>query len=246
MQIVRGFVAPFRGAVFVVRHRLWTYLLALVGLNLLLVVAAGWAGGRWAARFLGVDVTTSNLDLVAWVITQLVVALIALLVFLVLQPVLAAPFVDLLAERCEKLQRGHAPSTGLMRSTAEALGHGLLKSGLYAGALALTLIAGALTGLGAVFGIAVYGTFLAYDGFDYPLARRNVSFRGKWRYLLSRPGQTVGYCFGAVILYLIPLAVVVAPAFAAVGATLLYLDSAPDDVSMRHQRHPASPPRLAS
>lgn len=233
MQIVRGFVAPFRGALFVMRHRLWTYLLAPILLNGVLVIAAWWAGGHWGARLLGIGVPSGRLDLLAKIVTWVVMGLVAVLVFLVLQPVLAAPFVDLLAERCERLRRGHAPSTGVLRSAAMSVGHGLLKSCLYAAALAFTLLAGAVTGVGAVLGAAIYGTFLAYDAFDYPLARRNVSFGGKWRYLLSRPGQTVGYCCGAVLLYLVPLAAIVAPAFAAVGATLLYLDGVPQAVPGR-------------
>jgi CysZ protein len=226
MQIVRGFVAPFRGALFVARHGLWGYLVAPLLLNLVLVVAGGWVGARYSAQWFDLGGGGAG-DLAAQVVIWIVVAIIALLVFLVLQPVVAGPFVDLLSEKCERLERGHAPSPGLLRSMAEAAGHGLLKSCLYGVALVFTVVAGALTGVGAVLGGVLYAIFIAFDAFDYPLARRNVSFSGKWRYLLSRPGQTVGYCCGAVLLYLVPLAAVVAPAFAAVGATLLYLDSAP-------------------
>jgi CysZ protein len=234
MQIVRGFVAPFRGALFVARHGLWGYLVAPVLINLALVVLAGWAGGRWGTGWLDLDVGTSAVSVAGRMLVWLAVALVALVLFLVLQPILTGPFVDLLSEKCERIVRGHAPSPGVMRAAVLAVGHGALKSGLYVAALGFTLVAGALTGVGAVIGAVVYAAFIAFDAFDYPLARRNVSFMGKWRYLLSRPGQTVGYCCGAVLLYLVPLlvswvvpwAAVVAPAFAAVGATLLHLDSA--------------------
>jgi uncharacterized protein involved in cysteine biosynthesis len=66
--------------------------------------------------------------------------------------------------------------------------------------------------------------FLAYDGFDYPLARRGASFGAKWAFLASHPGLTIGYGIGATVLYLIPFAVFVASPFAAVGATLAYID----------------------
>ncbi|HEY0709270.1 MAG TPA: EI24 domain-containing protein [Polyangia bacterium] len=243
MQIVRGFVAPFRGALFVARHGLWGYLIAPLLLNLALVAAGGWVGGRYAARWFDLGEGGAG-DLAARILVWVVVALVALLVFLVLQPVVAGPFVDLLTEKCERLERGHAPSPGLLRSAAEAAAHGLLKSCLYGVALVFTLLAGALTGVGAALGAILYAVFIGFDGFDYPLARRNVSFSGKWRYLLSRPAQTVGYCCGAVLFYLVPLAAVVAPAFAAVGATLLYLDSAPPahGAATASTKAPAAPP----
>jgi uncharacterized protein involved in cysteine biosynthesis len=82
-----------------------------------------------------------------------------------------------------------------------------------------------LTGIGGGLTAALSAVLLAYDGFDYPLARRGAGFGGKWKYLLVHPGQTLGYCVGATLLYLVPLAIVVAPAFAAVGATLAFLDT---------------------
>ena len=67
--------------------------------------------------------------------------------------------------------------------------HGLLKLVLYGIALvvglALTAVSG---GLGSLIGIALGGLSLAYDGFDYPLARRGASFGAKWAYLARHPG----------------------------------------------------------
>jgi uncharacterized protein involved in cysteine biosynthesis len=81
--------------------------------------------------------------------------------------------------------------------------------------------------VGGGLGLALYAIFLAFDGFDYPLSRRGISFGGKWRYLARHPAQTLGYCAGASALYLVPLAAIVAPSFAAVGATLVYLEGKP-------------------
>jgi uncharacterized protein involved in cysteine biosynthesis len=221
MQIVRGFVAPFRGALFVSRHGLWAFVTLPLLLNLLVAVGTAWWGGRWLSGWVGGHVATDWLAAVAtWILT----GLLAVAVLVLLQPVFSAPFIDLLCERTEKIARGRAPSPGLVRSAAFAVTHGILKAVLYAIALAVTLAAGALTGWGGILGAVLYAVFAAYDGFDYPLARRAVSFSGKWRYLLSRPGQTVGYCCGAGLFYLVPLAGLLAPSFAAVGATLLFLD----------------------
>jgi len=65
---------------------------------------------------------------------------------------------------------------------------------------------------------------LAYDGFDFPLSRRGASFGAKWRFLVLHPGVTIGYGLATTVLYLVPLALVVAPAISSVGATLVYLD----------------------
>jgi uncharacterized protein involved in cysteine biosynthesis len=227
MQIVRGFVAPFRGAFFVSRHGLWGYLAAPFFLNLLLALGAAWWGGRMVSGWLAGGWLASS-PVLQTVATVVVTILLGGLLFMVLQPVLSAPFVDLLCERAERILRGEAPSAGVLRSTFMAIAHGVLKATLYLFALGVTLVAGAVTGFGGLAGAVLYAVFLAYDGFDYPLGRRAVSFSGKWRYLLSRPGQTVGYCCGAGLLFFIPLAMLVAPSFAGVGATLLYLENQPD------------------
>ena len=88
--------------------------------------------------------------------------------------------------------------------------------------------------------MALGALFLAYDGFDYPLARRGTwDFGAKWAYLARHPGLTLGYGLGATLLYLVPLAFVVAPPFAAVGATLAFLD---DETARARRQAAAGPP----
>jgi uncharacterized protein involved in cysteine biosynthesis len=221
MQIARGLVAPFRGAFFVSRHNLWGFVVIPLLLNLAVAIAAGWWGGDRLGTWVMSRFEPGWLSSAVTGLLTVVVAVLALVLF---QPVFSAPFIDLLCERSEKIYRGNAPSAGLLRSVAQAISHGILKMAFYGFALAITLIAGSLTGAGGFLGAVLYAVFVAYDAFDYPLARRAVSFGGKWRYLLSRPGQTVGYCCGAGLFYFVPLAGLLAPSFAAVGATLLFLD----------------------
>jgi CysZ protein len=219
-----GLVAPFRGVAFVARHHLWWYLLLPALINLVLVSATiALAIHLVRERFGTPDGLATSI--LAWIGIAVVSALLALLLFIVGQAVVGAPFVDSLTERTEALVRGEHPRVGLLTSSWQAVWHGLLKGLLYAVALLLTLALSALTVVGGLVWIAVSALFLAFDGFDYPLARRKVGFGGKWRYLVLHPGQTLGYCVGATLLYLVPLAIVVAPAFAAVGATLAYLDT---------------------
>jgi CysZ protein len=210
MSFARGFFAPFRGIAFVARQGLWSYLLLPLLLGAALAGASGWLGVRL--------VLGASLALLAGLV-------VGLLVFVALQPVVNAPFVDLLTERVEAVVLGRpGPSQGLLPGALQALGHGLQKALLYLLALAVTALLGALTGAGSALGLLLYGAFLAFDGFDYPLARRGASFSAKWGYLRARAGLAAGYAAGAGLLLLVPLAGLVAPTFAAVGATIAYLE----------------------
>jgi CysZ protein len=229
MGFFRGLLAPFHGFFFVARHGLWGYLMLPLLLNVGLAVGAVVVGLRLVRQSGFVSSASGIAGLGLEIGLHLLAAVVALLLFVVLQPLLSAPFIDLLSERVERIARGRAPAVGVLRSLWEAGLHGALKSLLYALALLMALALGALTGVGALVGGAFYALFLAYDGFDYPLARRRVSFAGKWRYLALHPGQTLGYCCGAVLLYLVPLAALCAPAFAAVGATLAFLETLETD-----------------
>lgn len=223
MGFFRGLWAPFRGVAFVAQHGLWAYIVAPFFLNAALiggtmVLGVHIARTRLAPAVLATS-TLANIGL--WVMA----AFFALVLFVVVQPVLGAPFLDALSEKVEVLVRGGHPRVGFWTSVWRSLVHGALKLLCYALALAVVLGLGALTGIGGGIAAALSAVMLAYDGFDYPLARRNASFGRKWQYLVLHPGQTLGYCVGASLLYLVPPALVVAPAFAAVGATLAFLDT---------------------
>jgi CysZ protein len=144
--------------------------------------------------------------------------------FVALQPVLGAIFNDRLSEKVEVLERGSVPKVPFFASTGKAVLHGLLKLLLYVVALVAGLALTAVVGIGVPVGIGLGALFLAYDGFDYPLARRGVGFGGKWAYLARHPGLTIGYGIGTTLLYLVPFAFVLAPPCAAAGATLAFLD----------------------
>jgi uncharacterized protein involved in cysteine biosynthesis len=161
-----------------------------------------------------------------WIALVVFTALGAVVLFLVAQPLFVAVFVDRLSERVEREARGSAPTAPLLASTGRALVHAILKLALYGVALAAGLLLTAVTGVGGFVGVGLAGLFLAYDGFDYPLSRRSASFGGKWSYLVRHPLQTVGFSLGTTLMYFIPLMVFVAPAFAAAGATLVFLEGA--------------------
>lgn len=224
MGFFRGFVAPFRGAVFVARSRMWHLVVVPILLNVALAVGAAWANARYWRQELGDRAVSS--PALASVLLVVATVLGAIVLFVALQPVLGAVFNDLLSERVERRVKGDVPRARFLPSAGRALGHGVLKLVLYGVAFVIGLGLGAVTaGLGGVVGVGLAALFLAYDGFDYPLARRSFGFWAKWRYLALHPAQTIGYGLGATIFYLVPLALIVAPPFTAVGATLVFLET---------------------
>jgi uncharacterized protein involved in cysteine biosynthesis len=221
--LFRGFLAPFRGAIYVARERLWRHLVAPILLNLALGIGAMVAAARYWKHDLAEMLPKSAV--LEWIFVGVMTVLGGVVLFILLQPLLSAIFCDRLSETVEKRVRGSVPTVPLLTSIGKALAHGLLKLALYAIALVIGLaLTAPLLGVGTLVGVGLGALFLAYDGFDYPLARRGATFGAKWMYLAKHPGLTLGYGLGAYALYLVPLGFLVAPPFAAAGATLAYLD----------------------
>src|SRR6478735_391855 len=223
MGFFRGFFAPFRGGLYVLRNPLKRYLFIPIILGAALAVVTMIAARNyWSQELASV---TSGSPVLGSFFLGIMTVVGGVVLFLIAQPLLLAVFSDQLSERVERDVLGKAHTVPFLTSTGRALLHGLLKLVLYGIALVVGLGLTAVTGgLGSLIGIALAGLSLAYDGFDYPLARRGASFGAKWAFLARHPGLTLGYGFGATVLYLIPLAVFVASPFAAVGATLAFID----------------------
>src|SRR4029078_1294495 len=223
MGFFRGFLAPFRGGLYVLRHPLKRYLVVPIILSIgLAVITMVAARNYWSQELASV---TSGSPVLGSFFLGIMTVVGGVVLFLIAQPLLLAVFSDQLSERVERDVLGKAHTVPFLTSTGRALVHGLLKLVLYGIALVVGLGLTAVTGgLGSLIGIALAALSLAYDGFDYPLARRGASFGAKWAFLARHPALTLGYGIGATALYLIPFAVFVASPFAAAGATLAYLD----------------------
>lgn len=199
------------------RYLLLPFLLS-VGLAIVTMIAAR---RYWSQELASM---TSGSPLLGGFFLGVMTVVGGVVLFLIAQPLLLAVFSDTLSERVERIVKGTSPTVPFLASAGRALVHGLLKLVLYGLALVVALALTPAGGIGPIVGLALAALFLAYDGFDYPLARRGASFGAKWAFLASNPGLTVGYGIGATVLYLIPFAVFVASPFAAVGATLAYID----------------------
>ncbi len=216
-------MAPFRGAYFVAHQKLWGHLVAPLLVNLALGVTTLIVAGRYMKQEL--DPTFAGAPIFGSITLAFLSVLGGVLLFILLQPILSAVFCDRLAEAVEKRVRETAPRAPFLTSVGKALLHGLLKLFLYALAIGLGLgLTAVLTGIGTLVAVGIGAIFLAYDGFDYPLARRDATFGQKWAYLAKHPALALGFGLGSYFVYLIPLAFLVAPPFAAAGATLAFLD----------------------
>ena len=238
--LINGFLAPFRGGLYMARRRLWRFLVVPLVLNLALAVGALWAASTYWRQELAEHLTSS--PVLGWLFLVVTTALGGVVLFVALQPVLGAIFNDRLSEKVEVLERGNVPKAPFFASTGKAVVHGLLKLLLYAVALVVGLGLTAVVGIGVPVGVGLGALFLAYDGFDYPLSRRGLGFGAKWAYLARHPALTIGYGIGTTLLYLVPFAFVVAPPCAAAGATLAFLD----DEARKAKRAPEPAPAAVS
>lgn len=242
MGFIRGFLAPFRGGIYIARHRLWPYLVVPFVLDVALGIVTMVAAQRYWREEHFVRDLLANAPVIGWIVLSVLTVLGGVILFLIAQPLLLAVFSDRLSERIERDVRGSVPTVPFLASTGWALVHGLLKLVLYGIALVIGLVLTPLLGgLGSLVGVGLGALFLAYDGFDFPLARRDAGFGAKWAYLFRHPAQTAGYGLGATLLYLIPFAVFVGPPFIAAGATLAFMDAEARDGSRRAkpQENPA-------
>jgi uncharacterized protein involved in cysteine biosynthesis len=227
MGFFRGFLAPFRAAGVLRRERLLHFAIVPVLLNVALAGGAAWAAATYWRQELSIHTAgSSGSTVLSSVLFGVTTALGAIVLFVIVQPLLGAIFNDALSARIEKRATGTVPEAPFVASALRATWHGLLKLGLYVLALLIGLAASLATaGIGGVVGVALGVLFFAYDGFDYPLARRGAGFGAKWRYLALHPMQTIGYGLGATVLYLVPLALIIAPPLMAAGATLTFLET---------------------
>jgi len=163
-----------------------------------------------------------------------VAVVLGLLLFFLLQGVLAAPFNDRLSERVEEILAGHEPPNFHMGRFLQGLlltvGHELLKFAMLGSCLGVLWIvcmlvipvAGSV--VFTVLGGGISGFFFAYDFHDYALSRRRCSFRAKWGLLWRNAAMTLGFGTTVVLALVVPLAGIFVPPFATVGGTILCLD----------------------
>ena len=226
MGLVRGFLAPFRGGAFIARHRLWHYLV----LPVLLDVALGVDGMVLASRYWRAEAFVGEqlikAPAVGWLILVVLTVVSGAVLFLVAQPLLQAVFSDRLSDgwsarsaarrrplRCWPLPG--APSRTACSSWSSTRWRCWPPSCSASGppgsapSWAWRWPGSSSPTTGSITRSPVGAPASARSGATCSRTRR----------------RRLGSALGATLLYLVPLALFVAPPFVAAGATMVFVES---------------------
>lgn len=168
--------------------------------------------------------------LVSWMLSLLLMAVAAVLAYLLSQVLFAVLIMDLMSRITERLVSGQAamaPTASLMTQVGFLIRQELPRNII---PILLTLIImglGWFTPLGPVLtfvGPIVAVIFLAWDNTDLVPARQLQPFGRRFKTL----GKTLPFHLGFGLLFLVPVLNLFFLSFAPVGATLYYLDRTKD------------------
>ncbi len=157
------------------------------------------------------------LRLISWLARWLIVALFALLLYIVfalLGGVLASPFLDVLSRRVEALRMGRvtdeggeglvAALRGSLRSIVEEGKRVIFFLGIQAALLAIGLVPG-LHLFAVLAWLAAAAVFLPLDYAGYLLDRRGVRFRQRRRWIWRHRGPMLAFGLAALVTFAVPI-----------------------------------------
>lgn len=163
--------------------------------------------------------------------------------FTVLGGVIAAPFLEVLSERVERIATGaSAPSDSGLAALARGAVRSIVEEGKRAaffvsvqlGLLLLGLIPGAQP-IAAAASLAFTALFLPLDYTAHALDRRRVSFRLRRRWIFGHPAEMLGFGGLGLVLFFVPGLSFLCLPWLVTSGTLLALELGPPD-----ERSPAS------
>lgn len=169
------------------------------------------------------------LRVLVWALRWIVVVLFALIIyflFTVVGGVIAAPFLDLLSQRVERLRSGrvHGSDTGALRAALRVAFEDAKRTLFFLGGQAILLALGLIPGLQPISAIGVFvfaAFFLSLDYTAYVFDRQEVSFRERRSWLWSHKGTLLGFGGAAFGTFLIPgLNFLALPVLVTAGTTL--------------------------
>ena len=248
-SFVSGLTYPFRALGLLARTpRLWRYVLIPLLVNLVVgaTLYAGLllAGLRWVdALVAGLPGWAAFLGLLLRVL--MVVSLLIATGFVLVRfgVVLGAPWYARLSSELELLRLGQLPPAAgnglgaalrdLGRALAFELKKLLLALSIALGLLLLNLIPVVGTILATAGWIALGATIACLDFFDYPLERRQLSFRAKLGVIRQAMPASAGFGLACLGLVSIPLLNLLAIPLCVVAGTLFFCDWVRSDSSAR-------------
>jgi CysZ protein len=246
---IRGFSYPFQSIGILGKNRLWhlSVIPAVIALGLFIFMLvlgfrlagplrdAIWSGDISAAGFLGGLLTALRASLK--VIFFLLFAGLSFLLYVMLAPALAAPFLDLISEKTEKALVGSVPTPrglgGFFRAALFGLGDALRILGLTLAGNLLLMPLNLLPLLGNMLFVLISAVLcwymLAVEFSGMPANRRYISFSSRLRIMGKNPGVSLGFGLAVQLLLFVPVLNVLLLSMAASGSTMLFLDLFPED-----------------
>lgn len=235
--------APLRTVGLLARApRLWRYVLVPIGVNI--IVGATLYAGLLFAGLRAIDGMVAGLPQWAVLFAALFRVLLVLVLLLAtgfvlvrFGVVLGAPWYTRLSDQIELMRRGQLPASAdgagaALRDLGRALAFELKKLALVlligVGLLLLNLVPVAGQLLATAGGIALGATIACLDFLDYPLERRQLSFRAKLRVIRRHLPATAGFGLVALGLVSIPLLNLLAIPLCVAAGTLLFCEQMPE------------------
>jgi CysZ protein len=165
---------------------------------------AVWYGWLWVGPLLVLALAVKSLLFVA-----LAVAIYFL--FTVIGALVAAPFLDVLSERVERIVAGQAPSARSFAETLRMAGRSVIEEGkrtaFFLAVQAAILVFGLVPGVqpvAAAASLAFTALFLPLDFTAYSLDRRGVPFRARRRWIWTHKLEMLGFGGSGLALFFVP------------------------------------------
>jgi CysZ protein len=244
-DLLRGFRLPFQGMAYLGQHRsLWKWAVLPAGVNILLfsiafaiLIAyvptlyhlAGFESSTqhswlWSSAL---NVLSATLGVLLILLSGAILAV----VFLLLSTIIAAPFLDVLAQQVESLHGETQAATFnlgyIWRSFWVSIGAELKRIGfvviVYIVLFLLSFIA-LLAPLTVLAGTLFTILFLPLQYAGYTMDHRLMTFRQRRALIAQRPGLMFGFGIAAFMTLLVPLLNFVCLPILVVGGTLLMME----------------------
>jgi len=164
---------------------------------------------------------------ISWLLSLVLVGLSAVVSFLISQILFSVVLMDLMSRITEKMISGTVKNPvemSFFRQFFYLVKQEIPRASVPIFLMLLLTVLSWLTPFGPVITILLSGiaaVFLAWDSTDLTPARRMVSFRSRFRFLV----KTLPFHLGFGIVFLIPVFNILFLSFSPIGATLYYMDS---------------------
>ncbi len=173
-----------------------------------------------------------GLQLLVAVVLVITIGWIALLFIIMLINVVAGPFHEQLSQRVERIATGASAHEALFswrvlfRDSWRAIKEELVKLVLFSGLQLLLLLLHFIPVVGSVvylvLNFLLSGLLLSYEYLDLPLARHEIHFRDKIRYIITQPLRHAIFGWLCMLILVIPIVNIVFIPICVIAGTLVY------------------------